>query len=977
MALTLQYKGFNFVADYSGSYSDASYDDGTTMAGSLSQMISQTSSNAVALTEDWGIDAATSTVYDDLPTEQNYGQTAPDSDVTAVATQAEADGLSVMLRPLIDFTGDATTAMLTAPDGTAYSDGMWRAWYNPAGSQIVVEPGTTTIEPAEVSKVDAFFDSYDQMMVQEAEEATASGAAILDVGTEIDGLTGSAFASYWNTVISDVKAHYSGALTYSAISDDDISPWVTNGDTGKATGLPTGTGDLTTQVSFWSQMTYVGIDEYEPVDSSDPNFTLNPNNPNFTLDPTPQQQATDLQDLIDGWTEAPTDAATAQVTGGLSLIQYYTNVANSLGKPLLFTEIGYGSEPYAAVDPPNIDSATYDPTIQNLLYEAFVDAWEQAEQNGNDVLKGVYIWEWEPDAASVGAGSTATWTPQLNTGALETVQQAFTATNPINAVPETGAASVAGYEGTPTTATGNLLAGDSDSTAGATLSVSAINGSPVTLNQFVDTAYGDIELTANSNGTASYRYFAGGSNTAGSTALQNAPTGTAPVDVIDFTIADSNGATTNQTLSVTDYRDPTAGNESATVEAGQTIAETAGTGGTGALAGDFDPDGASLAVEVINLQQLGAPESNPIAGAYGTLNLNNDGSYSYTADGESALASDFSANNGQPLQDSFTLFVAGPLSTHAQPTTLTIDVTQAASPPPPSAGAAVFWTDPQTGDTGSWVFNSGGDVAGFDDLGSGSTTYTALGAGDFDGNRQLEVLWENTSTGDTGYWQTNGGQVTGFDDLASADTAYSVVGIGDFDAGGHDDVLWEDKSNGDTGFWTTANGTVTGFDDFGSADTAYSVVEVGDFDNSGHDEVLWEDEATGNAGYWLTDRGGQVTGFDDLGAASTAYSVAGIGDFDNSGHAEVLWENKSTGDTGYWTISGGAVTGFHDFGFGSTTYSIIGTGDYDGAGHAEVLWSNPATGDTGYWATSNGAVTGFHDLGAASTSYHTIPLAAG
>ena len=49
--LHLDYAGFNYVADVDGSYASAN---------SLSTMIAQTASNAVALTDDYGIDAATS-----------------------------------------------------------------------------------------------------------------------------------------------------------------------------------------------------------------------------------------------------------------------------------------------------------------------------------------------------------------------------------------------------------------------------------------------------------------------------------------------------------------------------------------------------------------------------------------------------------------------------------------------------------------------------------------------------------------------------------------------------------------------------------------------------------------------------------------------------------------------------------------------------------------------------------------------------
>lgn len=315
-----------------------------------------------------------------------------------------------------------------------------------------------------------------------------------------------------------------------------------------------------------------------------------------------------------------------------------------------------------------------------------------------------------------------------------------------------------------------------------------------------------------------------------------------------------------------------------------------------------------------------------------------------------------------------------PETTGSQVTTLIADTTTSLLP------TEVFWTDPATGDTGYWTFDTGGAFAGFRDLAEGSTSYSAVGTGDFAGNGQTDVLWEDAASGDTGFWTLDGsGNVAGFDDLGSANTAYSVVGVGDFDAGGHDEVLWEDAANGDTGYWTTSGGRVTGFNNFGNANTSYSVVGTGDFDASGHDEVLWENAATGDTGYWTTNTSGQLTGFNNYGNANTAYSVVGIGDFDASGHDEVVWEDKATGDVGYWTTNAqGQVTGFHDFGFADTAYNAVGVGDYDGAGRDTLLWENPTTGDAGYWRLGTAAqVTGFQDFGdVASAAYRLVSAAA-
>jgi hypothetical protein len=392
MTLKLTYGGFNYVADVDGSYTDAT---------SLQNMLSETSSNSVALTADYGIDAANNTVYADYSAGGTTGSTESIADLTAEAQAAEAKGLSVMIRPLIDFLPGASTATLTG-NGNTYADGDWRAYYNPGSTAQGI----------------AFLQSYETtVLLPLATMAQQVGAQVFDIGTEIDQLTGPAYQAEWNQIITDVKAIYTGKLTYSAIGDNDLSPWqyANFADPKITTPPPVGTGDATTQVSFWNKLDYLGIDQYSAL--SNLNDTGN------------NGSQPSLQALINAWEQpftnsgqgTPTDNTAAQ-TGGLSLIQYYESLATATGKPLLFTEIGYNSAPDAASQPFFTSSSAYDPALQASLYQAFFQAWQAA---GNTSLQGVWFWNWEPDPNTVGAGTDPSWTPQGNTAALNNINTAF------------------------------------------------------------------------------------------------------------------------------------------------------------------------------------------------------------------------------------------------------------------------------------------------------------------------------------------------------------------------------------------------------------------------------------------------------------------------------------------------------------------------------------------------------------------------
>jgi FG-GAP-like repeat len=336
---SLTYKGFNYVSYYNGAYENAD---------SLPALVT-TGANAVALDIEYGIDVVNSAVYADA----NYTDSL--TALAATITEAKGDGLAVMVRPLIDFLDPAKI-------GT-YSVGDWRSFYNPTN-------------PA------AFFASYQSMIVAVAQTAQANGATMLCIGVELDQLTGPAYLTYWTDIITAVRAAFSGTLVYSANWDAALSPW-----RGQH-GLTAGTGDLTTQISFWSALDFVGIDEYAPLsDKASPV----------------------LADLIAGWTQVPSDPTAFAVTGNQSLISYFDGVAGRIGKPLFFTEIGYESASDAAREPAGSATNIYDPALQANLYAAFFDAWRQS---GNGMLTGVLFWNWDPNAAEVGPGNGANFSPQ-------------------------------------------------------------------------------------------------------------------------------------------------------------------------------------------------------------------------------------------------------------------------------------------------------------------------------------------------------------------------------------------------------------------------------------------------------------------------------------------------------------------------------------------------------------------------------------
>jgi len=855
MSLTLTYKGFNYVDFYNGIYEQANLD------ATLPE-VAATGADSVALTPDFGIDVATSTVY------AGSGITDTTSDLTAAVDKATAEGLTSLVRPLIDilypqvspnngapnyYVPDNFTSIFD-PDGT----GATTIAYNPATNNTYaadtpagVTPATipigtpdsdfvnyrglleTTDEAGGDLNAATFFGgpttvgSYDYMIVQEAKTAAAAGAKLFSVGTELDGLADDpADKTYWESLIADVRAAApSLKLTYSA-------NW-----------------SNASQVTFWNKLDYVGLDGYVPLSNTIPDAQNN-NNPS-------------LASLIAGWNTASSvqiaysgGETVSQDLGGLSAIDAFDTLAQqSIDKQFIFTELGYQNDTGAANDPTG-GSATGvpDPSLQAELYTAFFDAWGQAQTtaagHGGLVdgvpysLAGAYFWDYVPD------GSNDGWSPELNPLAAAVINSNFA--SPVVVVAETNVAGLAGPMGSPTAARGTAgtsgtgaLAGDSD-TNGAALSISAISGG--TVGTSFNTKYGSLDLNAN----GSYTYFA-----EPSAALADAPTGAPAADAITFTVTDTNGATATSTLTISDYRDPTVVAENASTRAGVTISGTAGTSGTGALAGDTDPDGASLSVVAIN--DLGEPLSNPIAGKYGTLTLNPDGSYSYVADSVAALASAFSADNGAPLTDGFTILVYGGVGTFSQSSlditlskqTATSDFNgdgKADVPLYSTNGTYVDWTMNGPQITAAQPLTYQGNTVSLD------ASWCVAGVGDFNGDGKADILLHNTN-GTFVDWTMNGPQITAAQPLTyqgntvSLDASWSVAGVGDFNGDGKAGILLY-NTNGTYVDWTMNGPQVTA-----AQPLTYqgNTVSLG---NTWHTET---DPATGGVGAQLVASGSTVS----------------------------------------------------------------------------------------------------------------------
>jgi VCBS repeat-containing protein len=868
MSLNLIYKGFDYASFYNGDWSS---DD------SLSSLV-ETGANAISTTLSFAIDPQD----DEIQADSRY--TDLSGEATAIQ-EGVAAGLSVMARPQIDFLSTADYAL------TPYEPGEWRGYFNPGAA------GSMT--------ADAFFASYEAMILQQAQLAVANGASSLCIGSELDQITGPAYKIYWDRIINALRADDPTLkLTYAADWDDVLSPW-TEAYPGVATGLAAGTGDLATQVSFASELDYIGIDCRAPISN--------------LIDPT-------LTQLIDGWTVTPVNyGATAvayDVTGDQSLISYFEGVAAAVGAPLLFTELGYENASDANTSPAGTSTGVEDDSLQASLYQAFFDAWQRS---GDDSLAGVYFLNWDPNASEEGSGSV-NFSPQglpaqgVVSAEFKSGPTCVRETNSAGAPDCTGALTPA--RGTAGTDGTGALAGVTDS-GSQTLSITAVSAGGIEENvgEVFSTEYGQMLL----NSDGSYTYYANNLK-----ALAAAPTGAPTTDVIDFTITDGDGDETNSNLTILDYRAPHAVAATGAVLAGGALRASAA---TGVLSGDTDPDGVALAAAAAS--PLGAAESGPVAGLYGTLTLEPDGSYTYVAAAPAVGSSAVGADFGAPSEDVFPILVEGGDGTNVL-SSLTIAVTSNLF----SGGGRTIVLSDIPDDTiyiaataGVWDKVSG----------SGGTIYfTNAQASVFGGDDAINFVAGSINqaglNGTAGKWDTvtgSSGTVFLTDARASilggSDTILFAGGSGNqascYDTAGAWDTV---AGSGGTVYLTNSQASVIGGDDTiflaGSSGNQASL-----FNTSGRWDVVNGSEGT----VYLTNAQASVFGGGDnidlvggVGNQAGLYDTSGIWDWINGSNSALYLDSAQAvvrGGGDMITIQGGSGNQVSLYNTGAAPDTVIGS----------------------------------------------------
>jgi VCBS repeat-containing protein len=380
------------------------------------------------------------------------------------------------------------------------------------------------------------------------------------------------------------------------------------------------------------------------------------------------------------------------------------------------------------------------------------------------------------------------------------INQPPTANDDIVAVDEDAAAS------------GNVLANDADPDAGDTLTLTTVAGQAVP-------GAGDLVIEG-LYGTLTIRADGGYSYVASKAATQALGAGAPASESFSYTIADGSGetATAALTFNITGVNDgPVAQGET------RSLLEDGSVDGN-LLANDSDIDAGDV-LKIASAKGAGSDVALPgdgssiaVQGAYGTLNLSSDGSYSYAAGNGAAQA----LAPGQPATDTFS-YVVSDASGATSTVTLTLNITGVNDGPVAQnlngsvledGGAISFaplFADPDAGDTHSYALGTQGTV--------GLVTLNSDGTFGYDPNGKFNSLANGQTATDSFTYTVTDAQgasdtktvsvtIIGQNDLAS--TKRDIAGVeknGSISVAANKGVLANDTDvDGDTLSVSAVNG---------------------------------------------------------------------------------------------------------------------------------------------------------------------------
>ncbi len=177
---------------------------------------------------------------------------------------------------------------------------------------------------------------------------------------------------------------------------------------------------------------------------------------------------------------------------------------------------------------------------------------------------------------------------------------------------------------------------------------------------------------------------------------------------------------------------------------------------------------------------------------------------------------------------------------------------------------------------------------------------------DIDNNGTDDYLWRNPTDGTLGFWlmDQTGLSITAVNLLLNVvGTNWAVSGAGDFDGDGDLDLLWQDSNTGFAGIWVMDGTTFVSTRSIPYVpDPAWTIAAVADFNKDNRPDLFYRNQNSGENAIWLMN-GTEFSGVAWLDPIPSSWSMEATGDFNGDGNTDLVWHDRASDLMGVWYMN--------------------------------------------------------------------------
>ncbi len=219
---------------------------------------------------------------------------------------------------------------------------------------------------------------------------------------------------------------------------------------------------------------------------------------------------------------------------------------------------------------------------------------------------------------------------------------------------------------------------------------------------------------------------------------------------------------------------------------------------------------------------------------------------------------------------------------------------------------------------------------------------------DFNGNRQSDIVWQNTTTNQIGLWVMNKNTVASTMILKTLPVNWRAAGTIVLNSTGQSNVLLQNTATGEVDALLMNGTTPSSQIKLCTLAAGWQVDGSGDFNEDGMIDLLVENTQTGEVGAWLMD-GTTPTSYVKMATLGAGWHAVAAADLDGDGLTDIVIQNLQSGYVWAWIMNATSIAHTVSIGAVNAGLRVVGVGDYNDDGMVDVLLQISSSGSVGVW----------------------------